>query len=379
MNNDFARLDLPRNDKQILLDSELKLEKVRKLLIDQDLSGIILSRRENFSWLTTGGDATVINSSHDAIGCVLVTIDHFFFICHSMDGRRILEEQLPGQAFELIELKWYESSPMEKALQMAGDNPAADVFIPTGQNISGKILDLHYPMTNLEFDRLEWIGRRMNEFFIEMGEFLKPGMYETEIAAYFECIQAKKGIKPDVLIAGGDERVLKYRHPMPGIHKVKKHLMLHSASNKWGLHAPITRIFCFGSPSNELLLAYKAVEQIQTKIFSLLKPGVRYSEIFKHIKNAYNECEYQNEWENHVQGGPTGYTIVDGQRLLSNKQVQKYTPFEWFSTVPGAKIAELTLLGEELPVIVSVSDPWPQKIIEVEGLSVKMPGMFIVE
>ena len=166
---------------------------------------------------------------------------------------------------------------------------------------------------------------------------------------------------------------------MPSDSDVNKYLMLHSAARKWGLHTPITRLYSFGKPEEKFLTAYKAVANIQARVFEMTKPGIRYSEILNQIKNAYEENGFGNEWQKHYQGGPTGYIIVDAHRLLSDKKICSYTPFEWFSTVPGSKIAELTLLGEEKPEMVSNKEPWPQLAVQLEKHQMSMPGIFVIE
>jgi len=246
-------LGLTRLDPQILKDSMLKRELIRKHIKEKGYQGVVISRRENFSWITTGGNATVINSTNNGIGCLVFTPDNQYFVSHSMDGQRILEEQIPLQEYELVELKWYESEPLGRALQIAGSNAAADINITGYENIFPEILDLHYPITNLEINRLLWLGQKMNEIYLTMGDFIKPGMTEIEIAAYFQFLQAQAGIISDVLISGADQRMFKYRHPMPTDNKLNKYLMLHSAPNKWGLHTPITRYFSLGVPDKQLI------------------------------------------------------------------------------------------------------------------------------
>jgi len=53
-------------------------------------------------------------------------------------------------------------------------------------------------------------------------------------------------------------------------------------------------------------------------------------------------------------------------------------PFEWFSTVPGSKIAELMLLREDKPEFVSNQEPWPQFPVHLEKHQINMPGIFVI-
>ena len=93
---------------------------------------------------------------------------------------------------------------------------------------------------------------------------------KSELAAEFQFLQNKQGIQSDVLITGSDSRVINYRHPMPTDKKIERFIMLHSASRKWGLHAPITRLFSIGEPGPDFLKPFKAVAEIQAKILDFL-------------------------------------------------------------------------------------------------------------
>ena len=367
-----------RDDPQILKVSEEKLQKLRGWLDHNDYDALILARRENFAWLTTGGDSAVVNSTHNGIGCFLIKKDRQYLISHVMDGKRLIEEQLPSQNFELIEIRWYEGEPIQHALKLAGPKAAADICIPGIKNVFLEILDLHYPMSELEMERLAWLGQTMHSIFKEMSKRIKPGMSEIEIAAEFQFLQAKQGIFSDVLIAGSDGRVINFRHPMPTDKKIEQFVMLHSASRKWGLHAPITRLFSIGEPSPNFLKPFQTVAEIQARILDILKPGVLYSEVLRLIKGWYAQAGFPNEWRNHFQGGPTGYVIVDGDRCLTEKVIRENTPFEWFITVPGSKVAELVLLDDKQAKIASNGDGWPQYSVAVNGVDYKTPGIMIV-
>ncbi len=233
-------------------------------------------------------------------------------------------------------------------------------------------------MTELEMERLRWLGKTLNSIFMEMAKHVRSETSEMELAAEFQYLQSAQGISSDVLIAGSDDRIFKYRHPMPTNKKIEKFVMLHSASRKWGLHAPVTRLYSIGTPMKEFLRVFKAVAEIQASVFDCLKPGMFYSQILGLLKDWYAQAGYADEWKNHFQGGPTGYVIVDADRCLTTKTIQSNTPFEWFITVPRSKTAELTLLGTKGLEIASNGDLWPQYSVEVNGIDYKMPGIFVI-
>lgn len=378
MNNPEEILSIARDDQRILADSEEKRQRIRSWLYEKGFGSLIIARRENFAWLSTGGDAAVVNSTQNSIGCLLITRDKQYLISHVMDGIRLMEEQLPGQNYELVDLHWYEGEPIDKALELASTNMVADISIPGIKNVFSDILDLHYPMTDFEIGRIRWLGTALHSVFVKMTDFIRAGIRETEIAAEFQYQQSILGISSDVLITGSDDRIFRYRHPMPTGKIIEKYIMLHSASRMWGLHAPVTRLYSIGEPEDYFSRPFKAVAEIQARVFDCLKLGESYMKILENLKNWYSETGYKDEWRNHFQGGPTGYVIVDAVRCLTQKTIQINTPFEWFITVPGSKTAELALLGAEGLEIASNGDLWPQYSVKLNGVEYKMPGIYII-
>lgn len=371
-----TNLTLPRTDPQILKESKIKRARVREWLQTNDYDSLIICRRENFSWLTTGGDPSVVNTTQNGIGCMVITQNNHFLVSHTMDGQRLIDEQIPDQNFELLETHWFDGDCSNTAKKVSGNRIAADLPLRAVDYVFSEISNLHYPMSTFEFNRLRWMGQTMHEIYIQMEEFIQPGMSERKITAEFLYQQASKGIESDVLITGSDERVEKYRHPMPTNKKIKKLVMLHSAARRWGLHAPITRIFSIGEPNPKLQNAFEAVSYIQARTFHWTKPEMPYADILNMQKKWYSEAGFKGEWKNHFQGGPTGYIIVNATNCLSNEVVKPNTPFEWFISVPGAKVAELTLLVGNNLEIVSNGDGWPQHTICFDGITFQTPGIF---
>jgi len=112
----------------------------------------------------------------------------------------------------------------------------------------------------------------------------------------------------------------------------------------------------------------------------MTKPGIMYKDILQAEIEAYANNGYTDEWQEHYQGGPTGYRIVNPNLGLTDAVVRTGTAFEWFSTIPGMKIAELTILTEaglEMPSC--QNDGWPKEsILLSDGYECHIPGLFIL-
>lgn len=339
-----------------------KLRRVREYLDTKGFDAMILGRRDNFSWLTDGGCSEVILPSDTGFCILVVTAEQIYAVAQVMDGPRIMEEELEGLGFEYIPLRWYECSREEKAMELVkGSRVVADIPLQGVSFLPGEIYRLHYPMTGREIAKIRVLGAEVEEVFEACGLAVKPGMTEYEIQALLiqEC--AKRGIHWDVLLVGSDERIFKYRHPNPSGKRVGKYVLMHFCARKWGLHANVTRSVYFGDRiPDEIAAPYEAANRIQAAVLSMCNPGFGFCDILQEQKRLYKELGYGEEWRNHFQGGITGYLVGDptlssdpGNKIVENQ------PYDWFITITGAKVEELSLNTGGMLEIPSVTGKWP--------------------
>jgi Xaa-Pro aminopeptidase len=267
----------------------------------------------------------------------------------------------------------------EKARELAGKKVASDTDFEGVQNVYSDLVDLHYPMTELEIKRTRWLANKTDELFTAFGHTVTPGDTEKNIAARLHCEHLKADMEVDVLIVGSDDRCFKYRHPIATEKPLEKYLMLHTVARRWGLHCNLTRFLHFGEPPEKIRKVYDAAANVEACVFLSLKPGVRFADILTWQKQWYAEQGFPEEWRNHFQGGPTGYVLVDAGRCLTNKVVQINQPFEWFITVTGAKMGELTLMTEKgLEISSFLNSKWPgMKILTPMGV-IEVPDLLIL-
>jgi len=116
----WKALPQSRADKRVVEDAAQKRARLRTWLKQKGLSGVVISRRDNFAWLTSGGDSRVLNSSELGFGHLVITADRAFLVAYSMDAGRLFEEQLVGQGYELLAMHWHEGEPRQRALGLAG-------------------------------------------------------------------------------------------------------------------------------------------------------------------------------------------------------------------------------------------------------------------
>jgi len=366
---------------EILQDVEVKEERVRAFLVQEGLDALVLGRQDNFAWITAGGDNRVINNTDMGEGFVVITRDHKWLVAHHMDGRRFVEEQTPGQGYELVTLYWHQGAQADKIAELTrGQRVAADFALPGARHYTSEIVDLHYPFTDLDLKRLRWVGRTSNEIITRVAQSLEPGTPENEVAARLAYEYTYQGMLLDALMVGADERISRYRHPLAGDKPIQRYAFLHPAARRWGLHANITRLVYFGEPPGAVRAAHRAVTTVGAHVAKMLAPGVRFADILAEEKRLYAELGYPDEWNYHFLGGISGYILVDPARCLNAEaRVVERQSYGYFITITGAKFEELMILTEEGIEIASLprGGKWPTRMVSTPHGDIAVPEILI--
>jgi Xaa-Pro dipeptidase len=354
----------------------LKEKRIREYLCCNGYDAMIIGRQDNFSWFTDGGNSRVIIPSEFGFSILVVTMDKIYLVSQVMDGKRVTEEELSGLDVEYVPLYWYEISREEKAMSLVkGGKIISDIPLPGVHFLPKEIYNLHYPLTDLEIKKLSWLGEKSDEVMFKVAEQVTPGVTEHEIEAMFLYEYGKENVQCDVLLVGSDERIFKYRHPNPSDKKVDKYVLLHTVARKWGLHCNVTRLMYFGDTlSEDISRKYEAASIIEAAAISMCNAGTRFSDILSKEKKLYKEFGYEDEWRNHYQGGITGYIVADPTLCNEgNNIVSSQAAYDWFITITGVKVEELSINKGNEQSILSVTGKWPTREYRYDGKAFNLP------
>lgn len=370
-------LQIQQSDPRIIEAAQLKREKVRAWLRSTGLDGVIISRRDNFAWVTNGGDNRVINCSEAGVGHIVITQDKRYLVSYYMDADRMIEDQVPGQGYDLETVFWYDGDERLRAKALAGENVGADTHVPGTRYVAEAIMDLQWPLNDIEVARLRWLGQQIGDILEKVMRQVEPGLTEREIQILLHTEIIKRGMDYEVPIVGVDERIHKHRHVLATDKTLQRYLLLGPVVRRWGLFALVSRSVHFGEPPADVLRAFTVAATIEGRILSILEEGLKFSKILEYQKTWYEELGVQDGWKFHFQGGPTGYVLVDAARSLTQKMVQVPQAYSWFTTVKGAKVEELALLTDAGVEIASLGDNWPTIQVATPRGTIAVPGMLI--
>ena len=115
LKNLTQKIPIGQNSDSIRSVAEKRVALLRGWLFENHFDGIVITRRDNFAWLTCGGQNNVLLRSEEGTAHILITQKEQYLLAYNMDADRILDEQIPGQQYCPVVIRWYEGDPREKA------------------------------------------------------------------------------------------------------------------------------------------------------------------------------------------------------------------------------------------------------------------------
>lgn len=308
------------------------------------VDGVWLRRRTNIAWLTDGADVHVDSASSTGIASLLWTPRRKTAFTTNIEGPRLAAEELPD--WEIRETPWWKrgTSPSGDFASDFPDDPFAD---------------LRSPLTALELKRARALGRTAADTLQAVMKWVRRGMSEHEIAGELAGRLRKAGIFAPVLLVAADERVRKFRHPIPTSARVRKHFMVAVCPRQFGLMVATTRIAHFGKLPPDLLRRHAAVCRVDAALHAATKAGRRWCDILGAGIEAYRESGYPDEWKLHHQGGPVGY---EGREFKATptetRKVVRDQLVGWNPSIAGTKSEDTILSSGE---ILTATRAWPSR------------------
>jgi Xaa-Pro dipeptidase len=360
----------------------VKLERIRRWMDEDGWDALVIGTQGNFSWISCGGRSGVLVTSEGADALVVLTRTAQYLVAYNMDGPRNLDEELGGLGFELVTTHWNEKS-RETVVQelVKGLHTLSDIPLE-GVTCDGQVFyKLQYPLTEWEVARYHEIGSQSERILRSVVDQVRPGMSELEVERRLRSAFALAGYISTVVLVGSDERVAKYRHPVPADKEIERYALIILCPRKYGLHVPITRSLCFGhSLDAPTLKKFEAASTIAAHCVARSRAGVRFAEVLEMQKRLYGQLGYPDGWRNHFQGGITGYLPNDSTLCLDPRAtIQEKQTFNWFVTITGANTEDTCISGPQGGEFLTHSGAWPLKPYTVGGQDFDLPDILYLD
>jgi antitoxin VapB len=363
----------------------LKTERVVKMLAAESLGGVLLNAQHNFSWLSAGG-TNGVDTSREQGACALLVRDdgRRFVLASRIEMPRLLAEEISEDDFEPVEFAWEEEKASatflaDCALKLLNDGDALGSDLSMGgkaRAVEGALARCRYQLTDSEIERYRTLGRETGEAIGQMMRTLKPGETEREIARRASDALAARGARGVVVLVAADERLRRFRHPVPTERRWENILMVAVCARRDGLIASLTRIICTGPIADELKRRTLAAARVNAQLLAATQAENTGAQLYRIAARAYAEEGFEGEHHLHHQGGACGYRTRDWVAHPScTEKVEVNQAFAWNPSVTGTKVEETCLARADRIELITSTPDWPQITVEVNGREYLSPNI----
>jgi hypothetical protein len=312
--------------------------------------GVHLRRRSNIAWASDGADVHCDASTSLGVASLLWTPLRKLVITDVIEAARLREEEF-GPEWEIVDGPWWAGPPTLEG-RLVTDYP------------EDCLTDLRSPLTGEEIGRYRRLGReaaRAVEGNLKMlGRFREvAGPLQTErwVAGMLAAALSAEGIASPVLLVAADDRIARYRHPIPTGRHIERVLMVAVCAERDGLIVSLTRLVHFGPIPEELRRRHDAVCRVDAALQEATRPGVRWCDALGAGIRAYAQEGFGDEWEKHHQGGPTGYEARDFKATpTETRAIQPAQAVAWNPSITGTKSEDTVLTTGE---VLTATGDWP--------------------
>jgi Xaa-Pro aminopeptidase len=357
-------------------ETDEKVERVAQVARETRVGGILLTTQRNVAWLTGGGTTRIDGSRETGAGALLVTADAGrFVVANAIEMPRLMAEVVPGLSFEPIEYPWIDdqanpAAPADivRTLLPRGAIVGADWPLRDTKPSETAIMRKRVPLMDEEIARYRALGREMGDLVGMLCRSLRPGESEERIAALVSARICATGARPIVTLVAADDRLARYRHPVPTAAAWRDTVMVVVCAERHGLVVALSRIVTTGKPSTELRDRTRATAQVFTRLMAGTRSGVTGSDLYAVAANAYEAVGFRGEERKHHQGGAIGYRSREWiAHPASEEVVAARQAFAWNPSITGTKVEDTVLLNDGRYEWLTASPFWPAIPLDVNG------------
>ena len=303
---------------------ESAIERVRSVIDQTGVPGVVLTRPGPVAWATGGINPPIDRGAPIDTVWIGISMSTCTVITTEVEAPRIAAELLPA-GMELVAVPWWDADAFAaaagKALDADLDELGSDGHPAFGRDLDFELQRVRLPLSEAERDDLRDLGRDAAAAVETALRDWRPGETDREIAARVVAHIERTGADAPCLLVGGDERLESFRHPVANGSRPQRVVMAVLVARRDGLHVALTRHAAKGfDPTLERGLA--ACRAIHRRVLAECSPGARFGDALTALDAGYRAAGAEGEWRAHYQGGPIGY----GQREFEIAPCQSDQP-----------------------------------------------------
>jgi Xaa-Pro aminopeptidase len=319
-----------------------RLEAVRRAAGGR--AGVLLQQRRDFAWLTLGGQNHVLLATDQGAAPLLVAPDRAVVLAPVNEADRIADEEVAGLPLEVEALPWWEPGAAHEAARRI----CASDDVATADEIATPLEELRTALDPVEHQRMAWLGRLAGTAMAEVVGQAQEGQTEQEVGAALAQSFTANGVRLPVLLAAADERIARYRHPLPGRAPLRQRLMVVVVVERWGLHVAQTMFRELIARDEELARRAAGLDQVLAAMADATAVDAMLGDVLQAARRAYSDAGMEEEWGLHHQGGTIGYAARERIAVPGDPtRIRPGMAFAWNPSARGHKLEATLYLDAE--------------------------------
>lgn len=365
---------------------DAKRERVRGLLAANGWDALLLRTRANLAWLGSGPSdgapfeavqgsrSEIWHQAETGVLAFLVTAEETVLVTENIELPRLMRDEFDDLPLEVVGQPWWESDLVAAMRQTLGEGAAVAADLVEGslaEDAFGaelslvdrreEIAALRASLLPREVERYRWLGRTAAATLGAVCRGISAGTPEAAVVADAHGRLRRLGIAQEVDIVCSDDRLQVDRHGLYSDRRIERAAMVVFGAHKWGLAACLTRMVHLGPAPAAMQERHRALATFDRRLIEATRPGVALRDLFTGtIQPGYAALGEPDAWQDHHQGGSTGYTGRD-QRVTPTTAgtVQPDQAYAWNPSLPGVKSEDTVVVGNAGPEVLTIDPDWP--------------------
>ncbi|NLD49447.1 MAG: aminopeptidase P family protein [Clostridiaceae bacterium] len=347
---------------------ENRLKRLREKLKDKDVDAVLVTRRENYIYLSgfTGSFAYLVITQNDA--CLITDFRYTEQASQQAPLYEIIQynQSLLAALSDVIQTKGIEKLGFEddyityKKYNELHNGIGAKHLIPFQNVLEG----LRIKKDNEELEKIRKAVEIADSAFSHILKFLKPGIKEYEVSAELEFYMKKSGAKGasfDTIVASGKRSSLPHGVASGKTIENGDAVTLDYGAIFEDYCSDMTRTVFIGSISKELKNIYNIVLEAQTSALVGAKRGYSGKEVDIIARDIISKSGYEKNF-GHGLGHGVGIEVHEEPRLspkgeikLDNGMVVTVEPGIYVNDLGGVRIEDMIIINDDKPIILTSS------------------------
>ncbi len=322
---------------------ESRIRDVGHLLARHDAAGILLDSRRDFAWLTLGGQNHILYTTEAGVAPILVTRDDAVVFAPVNEFDRIADEEITGLPLRIESTPWWEpGAALEKSGRTVGNGR-----LMSAADVADDLTDLRSQLSPTEHARMGWLAALVLDVVEAALADTEPGSAVAEIVARVSAALPAMGVRLPVVLVASDERIARYRHPLPTTKPIEERVMLIVVAERWGLHVAHTQFCELRERAPEIDDRAAKLDDVLSAMRAATIPGNTLGDVLTAAQSAYAQAGMADQWTLHHQGGTIGYQARERIATPGDETlIQPGMAFAWNPSAVGFKREETLYLEE---------------------------------